>query len=267
MRCGGGKKFLGVTALAAVVAASPAPAQEAPYASAPVKGPLSAARLLSAGAPENGVYRVGVEIALESGAVTYWRQPGDAGAPPQFDFSASDNVKSVEPLYPAPKHMDEAGSIVAGYDATVIFPLRVAPRDPQAPVTLKLALNYAACGKICLPAKAQLALALPRSGASPFAGEISAAEAAAPQKLSPAEAKQQFDVARSGDGWRVKYRGGRIADLFAEAPEPLYLEAKRASDDAFELKLVQGEKPAAGVEATITVLTDGKGVEAPLRLE
>ncbi len=266
MQHSGRINLVGATALAATLAASPLAAQDAPFASAAVKGPLSAARLLSAGAPQNGAYRAGLEIALEPGTVTYWRTPGDAGAPPQLDFSGSENLKSAETLYPAPKHIEEAGSVVAGYDATVIFPLRIVPRDPKAPVVLKLALNYAACAKICLPARAQLTLSLPQSGASPFKDAIAAAEAAAPKKLTPAEARQKFDVVRAGNGWRLTPRGGRIVDLFAEVPEPLYLDAKRVGE-AFELKLVQGEKPATGVAATVTLLTDTEAVEAPLLLE
>ena len=102
---------------------------DAPFASAFDKARTSSARLLAAGQGADGSYAAGVEIDLDPNTVTYWRQPGDAGSPPVFDFSRSVNVASVEVLYPGPKHMDEAGSIVAGYDANVTFPLRVAPRE------------------------------------------------------------------------------------------------------------------------------------------
>ena len=122
--------FLGVlTSLAAFGA-------DGLFASAFDKARTSSARLLAGGQDKDGSYAAGVEIDLDPKTVTYWRQPGDAGSPPVFDFSRSVNVASVEVLYPGPKHMDEAGSIVAGYDANVTFPLRVAPRDPKAPVVL-----------------------------------------------------------------------------------------------------------------------------------
>ena len=57
----------------------------------------SQARLVAAA--ENSA---GFEIRLAPGAITYWRDPGDAGAPPTFDFSGSDNVAKVEPVFPAP---------------------------------------------------------------------------------------------------------------------------------------------------------------------
>ena len=135
----------------AALAAAPWPARADDFATAPAKGTVTAVRLLSAGPLADGAYRAGVEISLDPKTVTYWRQPGEAGSPPVFDFSKSANVAKVETFFPAPKHIDEAGTVVAGYDESVIFPLRVTPRDATAPVTLDLRLDYAACGKICLP--------------------------------------------------------------------------------------------------------------------
>src|SRR3981081_3323555 len=39
--------------------------------------------------------RAGVELTLAPGWKTYWRYPGDSGVPPRFDFSHSQNVKSL----------------------------------------------------------------------------------------------------------------------------------------------------------------------------
>src|ERR1700761_2209238 len=39
--------------------------------------------------------RAGIEIKLDNGWKTYWRYPGDSGAPPTFDFAGSENVKSA----------------------------------------------------------------------------------------------------------------------------------------------------------------------------
>lgn len=241
----------------------------AQFASPTVKGAVSSARLLSAGPAEGGVYSAGVEIDLNPKTITYWRQPGEAGSPPVFDFSKSVNVATVETSYPAPKHIDDAGTIVAGYDSRVIFPLKVTPRDPKAPVTLNLALDYAACGKICLPAKADLSLALPREGVSPHAEEIAASEKHVPKKISAAEAKRRFSLRKGeADGeWRLTYVGlGKAMDVFPEVAEPLFVESKRAGDD-FSLTLFStGQKPKSA-DATVTIVTDQEAFEAPARLE
>lgn len=257
--------------LAAVVAAllsAPACADGGAFATLQVKGTVSAVRLLSAGPPQNGAYHAGVEISLDPHTVTYWRQPGEAGSPPVFDFSQSANVAAVETAYPAPKHIDEAGTVVAGYDRTVIFPLKVTPRDPKAPVTLALKLDYAACGKICLPAKAETSLALPQSGASPFAAAIAAAEKRVPLKIGAAEAKKRLAIEKTGDGvWRVRVTGaGKVQDVFAEVAEPLFVESKRDGADYLLTLFSTGPKPPAA-DATLTVVGDTGAFEAPARLE
>jgi DsbC/DsbD-like thiol-disulfide interchange protein len=253
---------------AALAASLPAQADDAAFATAPARGTISSVRLLSAGPMTDGAYRAGVEIALGPATVTYWRQPGEAGSPPVFDFSGSANVASVVPSFPVPKHIDEAGTVVAGYDGTVIFPLKVNPKDPKAPVTLALNLDYAACGKICLPAKAALSLALPRSGASPYAAEIAAAQQRVPVRIDAAEARKRFTMKKDGgDRWRLKVTGPGVAqDVFTEVPEPLFLESKRDGDGFLLTLFATGDK-VKSADATLTIVTDKGAYEAPARLD
>lgn len=248
--------------------------EDAAFASAPAKAQTSSARLLAGEPPKDIGYTAGLQIELAPKTITYWRQPGDAGVAPVFDFSRSENVAAVEVLYPAPKHIEEAGSLVAGYDAKVTFPLRVTPRDPKEPVSLNLSLDYAACGRICLPARAKLSLLLPRAGASPYAPEIAEALAQTPRKIAPAQAKDLFSLSRRQDkpySWRLTYHGqGKALDLFAEAPAPLFLDSARAADgDGFDLTLDTNgaARPSGPVTATLTIVTDKGAIEAPLLLE
>ena len=106
--------------------------------------------------------RAGIEIRLKQGWHTYWRYPGDAGVPPRFDFTGSQNVKSVEVLWPAPRRLPEAGLDTIGYDRDVILPLRVTPQDQAKPVMLQVKADYAICEKLCVPAQTKAGLALSR---------------------------------------------------------------------------------------------------------
>src|SRR5690242_3205073 len=47
----------------------------------------SAARLVAGTRGADAALRAGIEIRLKAGWHTYWRYPGDAGVPPQFDFA------------------------------------------------------------------------------------------------------------------------------------------------------------------------------------
>jgi DsbC/DsbD-like thiol-disulfide interchange protein len=264
-----------IAALIFLLLACPGMAEDANFASLPSKAAHSSARILAGSAPQIGVYHAGVEISLAPRTITYWRQPGDTGAPPVFDFSRSDNVASVEVLFPAPKHIAEADGEVAGYDERVIFPLRVTPKDPASPVSLRLGLDYAACGNICLPAKAQLSLVLPKTGVSPYADDIAVAESKTPKKIASAEAKKLFAVRRAGSkdsrAWELRYLGqSPVRDLFVEAPEPLYLESKRAaSENSFDLRLASsgGTESPSSIVATVTILTEAGAIEAPAELD
>ena len=248
------------------VAIAAAPAES--YASPLARATVSSARLLAGGPPAQGAYRAGVEIDLDPKTITYWRSPGEAGAPPLFDFSASTNVDAVEVIYPAPKRIEEQGVFVAGYDSRVVFPLKVTPRDPAAPVTLNLSLQYSACGKICLPARASLSLLLPQSGVSPYAGVIADADRRAPQKLDAAKTQKFLTLKKSAkDGWLLSWRGpGKAQAAFVEVADPLYVESV-PEGAVFALKLyASGAKPER-VPATVTVVTDHGAYEAPMTLQ
>lgn len=241
------------------------------FASPPARATASSARLLSGGMAADGRYRAGVEITLDPGTITYWRSPGEAGAPPVFDFSGSINVSAVDVVYPAPKRIDEQGVVVAGYDSRVIFPLKVAPRDPTEPVTLNLSLQYSACGKICLPARANLSLLLPRSGepsqAAGFAAAIADSESRAPLRLDPSQAQQALSIEKSAaSSWRLSWRGqGKAGAVFAEVSEPLFLESI-PHDGVFDLKLYPVDATRSPLSAKLTVVTDTGSYEAPVTL-
>ena len=137
-------------------------------------------RLIAGSKLPDGVRRAGLEIQLDPGWHTYWRYPGDAGVPPHFDFSASDNVKDVQVLWPAPRRLLAGGSTSIGYENELVLPLRVTPRDPAKPAVLRLKLDYAICEKLCVPAAGKAELALP-GAPSPHDARLNAAEALVPK--------------------------------------------------------------------------------------
>src|SRR3954464_7830961 len=119
----------------------------------------SAVRLLAV-SRSGTVLLGGIAFQLQPGWKTYWRTPGDSGVPPRFDFSKSDNVEAVTILWPAPTRFPRgAGGPSLGYQKRVVLPLRIAVKNPDKPVTLRAAINYAVCEKICIPVEANAELA------------------------------------------------------------------------------------------------------------
>src|SRR6266567_5095930 len=149
------RAVLGVAALYVACAASEVRAEDAsPWQ----RDAHSAVRLL-AGSRSGTVLLGGIAIQLQPGWKTYWRTPGDSGVPPRFDYSKSENVEAVTVMWPAPMKIDDgAGGTSLGYKRQVVLPLRIVARNADKPVTLRAAINYAVCEKICIPVDASAEL-------------------------------------------------------------------------------------------------------------
>jgi len=112
----------------------------------------------------------GVQLRMELGWKTYWKNPGDSGVPPVFDWAGSKNLKHAELLYPAPHRFAEANGTAIGYDDEVVFPVKLTPEREGEPIELKLAFAYGLCKNLCVPNEVSLELAL-----APDAGKGDAA--------------------------------------------------------------------------------------------
>jgi len=245
----------------------------------------SAARLIAARPAQDAgqrILRAGVEIKLQPGWKTYWRYPGDSGVPPAFDFSASDNVKDVKVLFPAPESFDDgAGGSSIGYKESVVLPLHIVAKEPAKPVVLRLKFEYGACEKLCVPAKASLELAM-SGGDSPYDATLAAAEARLPRRVSVGDdgpiAIQSVRRLKSGAKTEisVEVTANDAVALFAEGPSPDWAlpipqRANRggAPRHIFTF-LLDGLPPGAksdGAALRLTAVSAGKAVETVFRLD
>jgi len=231
--------------------------------------------------------RAGIEIHLDQGWKTYWRYPGDSGVPPKLDFSGSENVKAVSTLWPAPERFaDGAGGFSVGYHGDVVLPLQIVADDPSKPSSLHLKLSYAVCGKLCVPAEAQLALTL--SG-RPGAKEpiLAAAEARVPRRvaLGAPGALTIASIRREASGGHARVvvlvgaPEGVAVDLFAEGPTPDWAlplpqpeQSPAASPDgmrrySFELDGLPPGAKAEGAVLKITAVSPTDAIEVQARLD
>lgn len=272
-----------VSALGVVTALWAAPAQAADASS--WNGDARASMRLIAGGERDasGALRAGVELKLAPGWKTYWRYPGDSGVAPRFDFLESANVKSVTVLWPAPHGFTDDGGQSIGYKSGVIFPLRIEPKDAARPVMLRLALDYAVCEKICVPAEGDAELAL-AGGASTLDGALAAAEAQVPK---PAKLGEGNDLAitsvrrEAGAGKPQVVVDVAVADnrdvaLFAEGPAPewaLPIPTPIAGAPAgmrrfvFPLDGLPSGARADGATLTLTAVAGDRAIEVKARLD
>ncbi|MHB8886239.1 MAG: protein-disulfide reductase DsbD domain-containing protein [Methylovirgula sp.] len=234
-------------------------------------GGVGEIRLISAGRSK-GLYEAAVEIKLAPTAVTYWRQPGEAGVPPQFSFAGSENVASAKVLYPAPSRLDEGGIEAFGYRGGVTFPIRVTPRDATKPARLDLSLDYAVCDRICIPAKGHAELVLPQSGDSPERALIAAAEARVPAILPSTSADKvaihALPTDKAKPRWSLVWKGTMPAsDLFVEGPDGWAFETHKTAHNTFALTAVETPTPVpehVSVRLTLTGPDKAYELTAPL---
>jgi DsbC/DsbD-like thiol-disulfide interchange protein len=184
----------------------------------------SAVRLL-AGSRSGGVLLGGIAIQLEPGWKTYWRNPGDSGVPPHFDFSKSDNVEAVTVLWPAPMKFDDgAGGYSFGYKKQVVLPLRIVAKNGDKPVNLRVSISYAVCDKLCIPVEATSELTF-SSVASTEDGTLSAALDTVPKPANVGDPNPVTirDVRRDGAKnvlVDVSAPEAKEVSLFVEGPTP-----------------------------------------------
>lgn len=118
-------------------------------------------RLVTSGKPDaQGRIQGVLDIELEPGWKTYWRDPGGSGVPPQLDVSRSANISNAELSFPAPQRHDDGYGAWAGYDHSVSFPVVFTMASPEGATIMDADIFLGMCETICIPVHAKLTLDL-----------------------------------------------------------------------------------------------------------
>ncbi len=124
--------------------ASPAPGQD-------LSADVLSARLLDGWRTEAGTQMAALEVTLAPGWKTYWRAPGEAGIPPEFDWTGSGNIRSVAFHWPKPEVFDLNGMRTFGYRETLVLPIELRPVDAGRPIDVQARIDLGVCDEICVP--------------------------------------------------------------------------------------------------------------------
>ena len=167
---------------------------------------------------------LGFEIKLAPGSHTYWRSPGEAGLPPQFDWLSSTtgggNLLDARVLFPAPKRLSEQGIETFGYSGHVVLPIDAYLREPGKALIADAKLDLLVCSATCVPKRFSLRLALPEGDAipGPEAPIIRKAQALVPS-MERATVLSITGVERRANGIKItvaKQGAFNKPDLFVE---------------------------------------------------
>ena len=114
----------------------------------------------------NGDHVAALHLRLEPGWKTYWRAPGDAGIPPVFNWSGSDNLDGVSVTWPTPHVFLQSGMRSVGYTGELVLPLVTRPAA-GGDITLRGEMELGLCKDICLPHRLRFEAVLPAEARKP----------------------------------------------------------------------------------------------------
>lgn len=149
-----------------------------------------------------GSHMAALHLSLAPSWKTYWRSPGEAGIPPMFNWSGSDNLASVKIHWPRPTVFHLNGMQTIGYLTDLVLPLEITAIDPDKPIRLRATVDLGVCKDVCMPAALTLSADLQAPGAPDAA--IKAALNARPETGDEAGLTQiSCQVDPISDGLRV----------------------------------------------------------------
>ena len=201
-------------------------------------------------------FRAALRFELTEGWHTYWKNPGDAGVPPELILDLPPGVTAGPIDWPAPNRVAEGTVMTYAYNGDFLLPVTVRTGDHM---TLKAHANWLVCKDICVPEEGDFTLTLPSGTPAPNAQAplFAAHDRSVPRSSS-------WSAAISADGsltirgpalrpdtvaeaWFIPDAAGRIDD---DAPQPLTV-----GDGVFvlALKLAPDFKPADGLSGIISV--------------
>jgi DsbC/DsbD-like thiol-disulfide interchange protein len=147
-------------------------------------------RLVALAPDAEGHIRAALQIEPQPGWITYWREPGQGGIPPQVTPAAGDGVTLEKAGYPVPKQITVGNIKEIGYDAPVTLPLDFRVTG-TTPAKLELTAFVGLCKDVCIPFQAEYSIPLP-AGERPTAHELALLDAA--KALLPEAPSSDFGI-------------------------------------------------------------------------
>ncbi len=222
----------------------------------------------------DGTRIAAIRITLAPGWKTYWRSPGDAGIPPQFDWSGSANLRGVGITWPAPGVYPQNGMQTIGYKDELVLPLTIAPRRAGKPVKLRATLDIGVCKDICVPFQMSLSETLNTDTTKPTPA-IAAALAERPYTAKEAGVRRSIcNLRPNADGFEIEARvimpsaGGREVVIIEPGDATLWMSPTDVTRTGGQLiatgDIVTPDGRAVALDRsriTITVLGSKQAVE------
>ncbi len=236
-------------------------------------------RLVALAPDTQGHIRAALQIEPEPGWITYWREPGQGGIPPQITPAPGSGVTLARASYPVPKPISVGPVREIGYDAPVTFPLDLRVTG-EAPDKLELTAFVGLCKDICIPFQAEYSLPLP-ANAQPTSRELAlldAAQAVLPEAPSADFAIQNYQISADAKSLSLRLTlpeaGGKAPEIYVTGPSGyVFFQQANAKHEGttFSADIEIGKLPKdydpKGKSWGILVVDGDRAMETTLALE
>src|ERR1035438_5704837 len=151
--------FAAVLGLAFFIARPAAAQNDLPTFAAPAAYHTQVKLILSADTAKPGdTIWAGVDLKMEPGWHTYWKNPGDAGSPTIIEWTLPPGISAGEILWPLPEKLPPAEVTTYGYETEVVLlvPLTLASNLSVGPLNLAAKVSWLECKESCIPADANV---------------------------------------------------------------------------------------------------------------
>ena len=116
-----------------------------------------AVRIVTDGLPDSeGMLRGALEIRLQPGWKTYWRDPGESGIPPMVSVLSPEGGREAEIGFPPPARFNDGFAVWVGYDRSTALPLTFDLPGNATHESLTASVFLGICEVICIPVQAEL---------------------------------------------------------------------------------------------------------------
>ncbi|MFT5208594.1 MAG: thiol:disulfide interchange protein/DsbC/DsbD-like thiol-disulfide interchange protein [Flavobacterium sp.] len=107
-------------------------------------------------------FTVLLKTKIRDGWHTYWKNPGDSGAPTNLMWHLPEGWVAGEIQWPYPERIPYGPLVNFGYEGEVSFPvdITIASNQKTGPITLKADVEWLVCADICIPEDKELSLDL-----------------------------------------------------------------------------------------------------------
>ena len=113
-----------------------------------------------------GQVGLALRLRLAPGWHLYWRNPGDAGLPPELDFALPSDARASPIQWPTPERITEGPITTFAHTGEVVLPVIVTARS-GAGLAVTLQARWLICETICVPEDGTFRLDLPVGDGAP----------------------------------------------------------------------------------------------------